>query len=167
MNIPRRKFLTRSVALAVSAASFSPLGLAKESPAVAALDKSALIYLTPILSNGDESTCHGEVWFVHHNKEIFVVTQQDAWRAQAVRQGLNTAAIWIGEFGVWKSAKNKYRSAPYLRISGQLETNAEVHADILEKFGKKYADEWGSWGPRFRKGLADGSRVMLRYQPES
>ena len=35
----------------------------------------------------------------------------------------------------------------------------------LEAFGAKYADEWGSWGPRFRDGLADGSRVLLRYRP--
>lgn len=167
MNMPRRKFLTTGAAIAFCISPVSQLVFAKESPAVAALDKSALIYLTPILSNGKESSCHGEVWFVHHEKEIFVVTQHDAWRAQAVRQGLNTAAIWIGEFGVWKSAKDQYRSAPYLRISGRLEDNAETHAQILEKFGQKYADEWGSWGPRFRKGLADGSRVMLRYQPNS
>ena len=167
MNTDRRNFLASSAAVALSLTGIGQYASAKQSPAVAALDKSALIYLTPIKSDGQESACHGEVWFIHHEKEIFVVTQHDAWRAQAVRQGLNTAAIWIGEFGVWKSAKNKYRSAPYLRISGQLETDAKLHATVLEQFGKKYADEWGSWGPRFRKGLANGSRVMLRYQPQS
>ena len=165
MNTNRRKFLTTSAALALSASGFGQFAVAKGSPAIAALDKSALIYLSPFLSNGKESTCHAEVWFVHHENEIFVVTQHDAWRAQAIRQGLNTAAIWIGEFGVWKRAKDKYRSAPYLRIEGQLESNPEVHANVLEKFGQKYADEWGSWGPKFRDGLAEGSRVMLRYHP--
>ncbi|MEM7467191.1 MAG: hypothetical protein AAF387_09930, partial [Pseudomonadota bacterium] len=153
--------------MALSGAMVSNSLFAKEPPAISALDKSALIYLSPILSNGNESKCHGEVWFIHHENEIFVVTQQDAWRAEAVRQGLNTAACWIGEFGVWTRAKNKYKSAPYLRLSGRLETDAGLHSTLLEKFGVKYAKEWDSWGPRFRKGLANGSRVMLRYQPIS
>ncbi|MGR8947121.1 MAG: hypothetical protein ACU84Q_03680 [Gammaproteobacteria bacterium] len=165
MNTHRRKFLVSSFALGLSTCLLSYRSFAKSSPAIAALDKSALIYLTPILANGNESACHGEVWFVHHDGEIYVVTQTDAWRAQAIRKGLATAAIWIGEFGVWKRAKNKFRSAPYLRIKGSLETDSAVHAAVLEKFGAKYANEWSSWGPRFRDGLAEGSRVMLRYHP--
>ena len=127
MNTQRRKFLRRSVAVSLMASGFGHFVHAKQSPASAALDKSALIYLSPILSNGKESACHGEVWFVHLDNEIFVVTQHDAWRAQAVRQGLKTAAIWIGEFGVWKRAKDKYRSAPYMKINIRL----TIHTGIL------------------------------------
>ena len=166
MYMHRRKFLITSIALTLSA-SATTQSIAKQSPAVAALDKSALIYLTPILANGNESSCHGEVWFVHHDSEIFVVTQSDAWRAEAIRKGLSSAAIWIGEFGVWKRAKDKFRSAPYLRISGRIENDTAVHTTLLGKFGAKYADEWSSWGPRFTNGLADGTRVMLRYKPTS
>ena len=35
----------------------------------------------------------------------------------------------------------------------------------LAAFGAKYPDEWDKWEPRFRKGLADGSRVLIRYRP--
>ena len=35
---------------------------------------------------------------------------------------------------------------------------------VLQRLGKKYADEWATWGPRFRNGLASGQRVMLRYR---
>jgi hypothetical protein len=138
--------------------------LAADSPAVAFLDKSALIYLTPLRTNGKESTCHGELWFVHYSSEIFAVTQSDAWRAEALRRGLQRATIWIGEFGPWKKSKNYYRSAPRLIIEGQIETEAKVHEAVLASYAAKYADEWESWGPRFNKGLADGSRVMLRYK---
>lgn len=165
MTISRRQLL-RGVAAAAVGAVWAPQISAADSPAIAALDRSALIYLTPVVSGGRESACHGEVWFVHHAQEVFVVTQHDAWRAEAVRRGFTRAKIWIGEFGPWKSAKDRYRSAPYLEIEGALETNAETHATLLSHFGKKYADEWGSWGPRFRNGLADGSRVMLRYRPD-
>ena len=164
MSINRRQALGGAAAVIIAGFSVSRIALAADSPAVAFLDKSQLIYLTPLLTNGQESTCKAEIWFVHHNAEIFVVTQADAWRAEAVRRGLSRASIWIGEFGPWKKANDKYRSAPHLTIEGQLEVDAKVHAAVLDSYAKKYAAEWSSWGPRFNKGLADGSRVMLRYK---
>ena len=84
--------------------------------------------------------------------------------AASVRRGLRRAAIWIGEFGAWKKAENRYRSAVHLTIEGRIEVDTAVHDEILGRFGVKYVKEWGTWGPRFRTELADGSRVMLRYQ---
>jgi hypothetical protein len=136
---------------------------AATSPAVAFLDKSQLIYLSPLLTDGSESKCHGEVWFVYHDGEVFVVTKSDAWRTQAIRRGLRRAAIWIGEFGPWGSAKDRYRSAPYLVIEGQIESDATTHDTVLAVYATKYPDEWNTWGPRFRDGLRSGDRVMLRY----
>ena len=165
MTMNRRQALASTAAIALVGWGHARIAVA-DSPAVSFLDKSNLIYLSPLLADGRESTCHGEVWFVNDGAKIFVVTKADAWRAEALRRGL-TAAIWIGEFGVWTSAKEKYRSAPYLVAAGQLETDPALHARILKLFGSKYANEWGKWGPRFRDGLADGSRVMLCYQPVS
>jgi len=39
-----------------------------------------------------------------------------------------------------------------------------VIAAALKAFGEKYPIQWLLWGNRFRRGLADGSRVMLAYQ---
>ena len=163
MAINRRQVLRGTAALLTT--SFGGIGQvgAATSPAVAFLDKSKLIYLSPLQSDGAESACHGEVWFVHHADEIYVVTRSDAWRAEAIRRGLRRAAIWIGEFGVWTRAKDRYRSAPYLVIEGRFEEDPGARTTILERYAEKYADEWGSWGPRFHKGLTEGSRVMLRY----
>lgn len=163
MAINRRQILGGAAALLTAGVSGIRPVTAATSPAVAFLDKSNLIYLSPLQSDGSESACHGEVWFVHHGGEVYVVTRSDAWRAEAVRRGLRQAACWIGEFGVWTRAKNRYRSAPYLVLEGRFEEDAAAHAAILDIYGSKYADEWGSWGPRFREGLAQGSRVMLRY----
>lgn len=163
MSMNRRQVLRSTLAFAVSASVIPHVVIAGESPAVTALDKSQLIYLSPVVSGGRESACKGEVWFIHHENQIYVVTQADAWRAEAVRKGFTRAKIWIGEFGMWKSAGDRYRSAPYLEIEGQIESDREKHLQLLPVFGKKYAAEWGSWGPRFRDGLSDGSRVMLRY----
>lgn len=128
------------------------------------LQGSRLIYLTPIKSNGEESACKGEVWFQYHAGDIYVVTQAEAWRAEAVRKGLSMAKVWVGEFGVWTDADEAFRDAPELMLKGTLETNSNAHASVLDAMGLKYSDEWGVWGPRFRDGLKDGSRVMLRYK---
>ena len=43
-------------------------------------------------------------------------------------------------------------------------TDQDIQSSVLEIMGTKYSGEWRTWGPRFRNGLADGSRVMIRYE---
>ena len=81
-----------------------------------------------------------------------------------MRQGLARARIWVGDFGVWTEADGAFRDAPEYMATAAIETDAAVHAGILESMGSKYADTgWSRWGPRFQEGLVDGSRVMIRY----
>ena len=127
------------------------------------IDETAVIYLTPLKKDGAESACQAEVWFTHHQGEIFVVTASDAWRARAIGAGLNRARIWIGDVGVWNSDA-RYQVLPSVDVVGDQILDASRQAQVLEQFGDKYSLEWIVWGSRFRKGLADGSRVMLRYQ---
>lgn len=130
-----------------------------------ALSTSRLIYLTPIKSDGNESKCKGEVWFSFDGEShVHVVTQYNAWRANAIRQGLTSARVWIGEFGYWTDAGDTYRSAPELMLEGAIEDDPIAQDKVLATMGGKYSDEWGVWGPRFREGLRDDSRVMLRYR---
>ena len=132
--------------------------------AMSALQTSKLVYLTPIKSNGEESRCKAEIWFGYHGGDIYVVTPPDAWRAEAVGRGLTKARLWVGEFGIWTRSNDAFREAPELMATSSLETNTDVQAEVLEKMGAKYADDgWSRWGEEFRKGLADGGRVMIRY----
>jgi hypothetical protein len=130
-----------------------------------ALDQSDVVYITPLKRNASESTCHAEVWFVFDGGDLFVVTSSKAWRATAVTRGLTRARMWVGEFGAWKDAKEAYRHAPELLATAAVVGDAQIHARILERFGEKYRVEWLYYGPKFRDGLQDGSRVMLRYTP--
>ncbi len=130
----------------------------------AAADTSEVIYITPIRSDGQESRCQSEVWFTRDGLSLYVVTAHDAWRAEAVRRGLTTARIWVGDVGVWSRSDGAYRNLPVVQGKASLETDTLRHAAILALMGQKYTREWPTWGPRFRDGLADGSRVMLRYQ---
>ena len=131
----------------------------------AAAETSPLIYLTPIQSNGAESRCQAEIWFASLGGAMYVVTATDAWRAEAVRQGLTKARIWVGDVGTWRRAGGSYKALPMVGAAASIETDAAVQGQVLEVMGGKYSAGWDTWGPRFRNGLADGSRVMLKYQP--
>lgn len=152
----RRSFLRGATVLA---------GAAVVPGLIYAADKSPLIYLSPLQSNGELSRCQGEVWFVAADDNMFVVTDTSAWRAQAIRQGLSRTQIWVGDVGLWQRSNGRYKNLPSMQAEGSLVDDAVTHASVLRQFGDKYADEWGRWGPRFKGGLADGSRVLLRYQP--
>ena len=128
------------------------------------LETSQLVYITPIKSNGEESRCKAEIWFSHHDGDVFVVTPPETWRARAVGKGLTKARLWVGEFGVWTQSDGAFRDAPEFMATASIETQADVHAKVLSVMGEKYAQSgWGRWGQRFKDGLVDGSRVMIRY----
>ena len=126
-------------------------------------EQSPLIYITPIKSNGEESACQAEVWYLGDGDNMYVVTDATAWRAKAVGLGLTSARIWVGDVGLWQKSDGKYKDLPQVNAGASLETDAAEHARLLELFGQKYTAEWAKWGPRFSNGLADGSRVMLKY----
>ena len=69
--------------------------------------------------------------------------------------------------GPWKSSNDRYKSAPNFLTSAAFVANDDSATidRVLAVMGKKYPNEWEKWGPRFRNGLSDGSRVMLRYRP--
>ena len=158
----RREHLVSLGGLLVgAAASVARPARAERLPAAA--DTSLLIYITPIRRDGAESRCQAEVWFLRRDDSLYVVTAADTWRARAVRTGLHQARIWVGDVGVW-SRNREYRDLPSIRGRASLVADPAVHTAVLAGMGGKYTAEWGTWGPRFQQGLADGSRVMIRYQ---
>jgi len=149
------------VRFAAAQDAFALSGAAK-----AAIESSPLIYVSPIRSDGAESSCQAEVWFAGADSALFIVTSSEGWKAKAVQQGLD-ARIWVGDFGPWKKSDAKYKSAPSFRASASVVQRSDVETveRVLAVMGKKYSDGWAKWEPRFRQGLADGTRVMLRYRP--
>ena len=155
----RRQFLIGTGATALLATA---PGLA-----LAAAEESEWIYLSPFKSDGNLSRCQAEVWFVGDGGNYYVVTASSAWRAEAARRGLTRTQVWVGMAGMWQRSNGAYLKLPSLQAEASLVGDAVEHARLLTQFGEKYSGEWGSWGPRFKNGLADGSRVMLKYQPTS
>ena len=152
-GLSRRRFLRADQAFALPDATR------------AALEKSPLIYLSPLRSDGSESQCHGEVWYVRDRADLLVVTAADGWKALAVGRGLDRARSWVGDFGVWKKSKGRFKTGPSFLAKARFDAAESVIDAALAAFGTKYPDEWDKWEPRFRKGLNDGSRVLIRYRP--
>lgn len=126
-------------------------------------DQSKLIYVSPLKSDGDLSRCKAEIWFAHLNRHLYVVTPPDAWRAQAIGKGLDQAVVWVGDHGMWTQSE-EFMQAPNMTMTASLATDPSTHEAVLAAMAGKYADDgWSRWGPRFREGLEDGGRVMIRY----
>ena len=158
----RRQFIF-ATGSASAAALFG--GIARPSWADHADFTSSLIYLSPQSRSGALSSCQAEVWFQAMDDGLYVVTQADAWRATAIDKGYDRARIWVGDVGLWHRSDGRYRNLPALTVGAQRTRDPDVFARVLERMGQKYSAEWGTWGPRFQKGLANGDRVMLRYTP--
>ena len=172
IHLSRRRFLEGTFALTGllmlpprRAAAAGGAGLS--AAAQTAVASSQLVYVSPIRSDGQPSTCQAEVWFGNHADELFIVTAESGWKSRSVKRGLDSARIWVGDFGPWKKSQERYKAAPSFlsRVSIVEKGDSDTIELVLGVMGKKYPEAWGKWEPRFRDGLADGSRVMIRYRP--
>jgi len=167
MRITRRRFLAGAAAGAAALwlprRAFGDEASPRAAALKTALAASPLVYVSPLRKDGSESTCHGEVWFVADGDDVLVVTAADRWKARALAHGLERARLWVGDFGVWTRSGGKFKSAPSFEAKAAFEKDPAARTRALEAFGRKYPAEWDKWGPRFRDGLADGTRVLIRY----
>jgi hypothetical protein len=132
---------------------------------VQALSESPLVYLSPLDHNGNPSRCQAEIWFVMVQDALLVCTDSKSWRARAAATARQHTQIWVGDVGVWETGFDRHLKLPSLRATASIEGAPEAVEAALEAFGEKYPIQWLLWGNRFRRGLADGSRVMLSYWP--
>jgi hypothetical protein len=133
---------------------------------VHALRTSPLVYISPLKRDGSESECHGEVWYFWDRGAVVIGTTGDAWKARAVASGLERARIWVGDFGRGqKGPDGPFRKAPSFLAGAARDSDPATFERLYEAFGKRYADEWAKWGPRFRSGYSDGARILIRYTP--
>jgi hypothetical protein len=164
----RRVLGTGGLLLAASALPFraraADAAFTPPAETLSALEASPLVYVSPLRSNGSESRCHGEVWFLHDKGDVIICTDQDRWKSEAIKKGLDRARIWVGDFGAVRSAGDRFRKAPTLLAKAEFDRDRGTFDRLLATFAKKYPDEWGRWKPRFESGYADGSRVLIRYR---
>ncbi|MEN8181754.1 MAG: hypothetical protein ABFS46_04365 [Myxococcota bacterium] len=136
--------------------------------ALAALPESEFVYVSPLLADGAESTCHGEVWYAWLDGAVVLITGSGAWKARSVSAGRDRARIWVGNHGPWKRTLGNdegFRRAPSFVARARSSKDPELLERMLVDYERKYPDEIGRWRERFREGLTSGERVILRYEP--
>ena len=136
---------------------------------VALLEKSGFVYVSPLLGSGEESRCHGEVWFGWLDGGVVLITAKDTWKARALERGLSRTRIWVGDHGRVGGVlgNDAFRKAPSFEAQARREQDAGVLDELMPVYRKKYPAEIVKWEPRFRSGVASGERVVIRYQPAS
>jgi hypothetical protein len=163
--IDRRTFLKGS-----AAALLAPGVLARAGGLEGALEASPYVYVSPLLSDGRESTCHGEVWFAWLDGGAVIITARDGWKARAVARGLDRARLWVGDHGRWKKLVGRneaFRAAPSFDARAEIVKDEKLLESTLAVFERKYPGEIGRWRDRMRDGYHDGSRVLIRYRSDS
>ncbi len=175
--IDRRTFLKRSAVGAVGAAGVLALPIPSwsDSESVtsnvgleAALRESPYVYVSPLKSNGEESTCHGEVWYAWIDGAVVVTVASDRWKARAIDRGLDRARIWVGDHGRWKGLVGRnedFRKAPAFEARAEKLWDAELLERLLAEYDRKYPGSIDRWRDRMKSGNADRSRVLIRYEP--
>jgi len=164
LPIDRRTFLGASLAFA-----FAPLeALAKSEGLESALQTSPLVYISPLRSDGSESTCHGEVWYAWLDGAVVINTGNKVWKTRALERGLDGARIWVGDHGPWKKMLGRneaFRQAPSFDARAERVKDEALLERLLATYEEKYPEEFGRWREPMRDGFHDGSRVLIRYSP--
>ena len=119
-----------------------------------ALSSSTYVYISSTRKDGTLSR-PAEIWFLWHKGSVYVASAPTTWRARRIRWGRPAAKIWIGK-----------PDGPSFTAKGAIVDERDVWPVLFDTFGRKYGSRWKSYEESFRKGLADGSRVLIRYTPD-
>jgi hypothetical protein len=133
------------------------------------LETAKFVYISPLRSDGSESTCHGEVWFGWLDGTVVINTRRGTWKAKALQRGLDRARIWVGDHGEWKaglSERNEaFRAAPSLDARARFEKDRAVLDRLLALYEEKYGRDFARWSEDMRTGFYGGLRYLIRYEP--
>ncbi len=172
IGLDRRSFLVGGAAWllwprATRAAHHESTALSAEHQKL--LGDSPFVYVSPLKSNGDESLCHGEVWYAWLDGSVYLNAASSTWKARAVASGLKTARVWVGDHGRWKSRvgsnNEAFRKAPHFDAMVERVTEEEWNDRLLTAYDTKYPGSIDRWRDKMRDGFRTGHRVLLRYTP--
>jgi hypothetical protein len=119
-----------------------------------ALDSSKHVYIQSSRKDGSLGK-PAEIWFMHHNGAVWVASPVTTHRVKRIQAGQTKAKIAIGK-----------TDGPSFTAKGSIVKDPEVNKVLFETFAKKYSDRWSSLEEQFRDGLANGSRALIKYEPE-
>jgi len=154
---------------ATSTAPRDPAVARQLSPAtVALLEKSDFVYVSPLKANGQESACHGEVWYGWDEGSVALITARKTWKGRALDRGLDRARVWVGNHGRWKGLifnNEDFRRGPSFEARAAIDPDPALLERLMQRYAVKYPAEFADWEPAMRSGFVSGERVIIRYSP--
>jgi len=170
--IDRRVFL-KGVFASFTAVLFSPSHAARAATPVSAelaakLRDSIYVYVSPLRSDGGESSCHGEVWYSWIDESVVLITSKESWKTRSLKKGLDRARIWVGDYGRWKQflGRNEdFRKGPSFDARARETRDEKLLDRLLATYETKYPEEIADWRDKMRTGFRNGTRVLIRYTP--
>jgi hypothetical protein len=91
---------------------------------------------------------------MYHNGAVWVCSPTTTYRVKRIQAGKTGAKVAIGK-----------PDGPSFTAKSSLVKDAEINKALFEAFAKKYG-EWSSYEKQFKEGLANGSRTLVKYDPE-
>jgi hypothetical protein len=119
-----------------------------------ALDSSKYVYIQSTRKDGSLGK-PAEIWFMHHNGAVWVASPVTTHRVKRIQAGQTKAKVAIGK-----------ADGPSFTAKGSIVKDPEANKALFEAFAKKYSDGWSSFEKQFRDGLTNGSRALIKYEPE-
>ncbi len=119
----------------------------------AALRTSTYVYIASKRKDGSFGK-PSEIWFMYENGAVWVASPTTTWRARRIKAKRPKARIAVGK-----------PDGPTFKAKGSIVKDTAVYEEMYRTFAKKYPEGWPKYEDQFRKGLADGSRVLIKYQP--
>ncbi|MFI5395262.1 MAG: hypothetical protein ACHQ9S_06980 [Candidatus Binatia bacterium] len=96
-----------------------------------------------------------EIWFLYHKGAVYVASPPTTWRVRRIKAGRSQAKIAVGK-----------PDGPSFMATGALVNEPDVYPILFDTYAKKYPDGWPKFEEKFRSGLKDGSRVLIKFTPK-
>ena len=96
-----------------------------------------------------------EIWFMYHDGAVWVGTPPTTWRVKRIKHHRPTVKIAVGT-----------ADGPSFEAVGTIVKDPKVADLLFETYAKKYPDRWPGYAERFKNGMKDGSRVLVKYVPK-
>jgi len=118
-----------------------------------ALSNSTYVYISSTRKDGSFGK-PAEIWFMFHDGAVYVASPPTTWRVRRIKAGRPRARVAVGS-----------PSGPSFDAVGSIVNDPNLYPTLFEVYAKKYPDGWPKFEDNFRRGLKDGSRVLIKYTP--
>jgi len=152
-TVPSRLFALVVLAAVASTLVSVPRAAALSAEIEQALRTSTYVYIASKRKDGSFGK-PAEIWFMYHDGAVWVASPTTTWRAKRIKANRPKARIAVGKL-----------DGPTFKAKGSVVKDPALYEEMYRTFAKKYPDGWPKYEQQFRKGLADGSRVLIKYEP--